>query len=537
VANGGPGASELASIAAAWSLRGRAPVVAMSTLSLLEILRGGGNEGALGLLLVRLVNGVTDSAQAGVMAASVADLARRIGFPRWIVDLRHDLSHGTLPDVPVLRLAASHCVQWLLERYWRPQAASLAAATGSHTAAAICATLAAIAATPSKNRVATISRRRSGGNPSASPRDAGSPQSERRLDARLVLFSKKALRAVGAVCGGDFSRLIVEKDTAMNARDALRVVAVDPTSLLDAATCGTHQTSLVALAASAIRSSAAGFEWIDAALIGPLVAAPGFLFSPSSPAASHASSSPSQSPFATLLPPSRSRWESMFRAWVPFIFSIEMVAPGATRLLARALVAAAKRDDNPERAAAADAWLWLLRSRYWHSLFDWSLLIAPRRRGVGADGAADLVYISLHSRSSWNVDEASWAFSSAPEATLLGLECSSSGAVTVNWDRALSHYLPCSAIPEVALDASVEPAAGPWNEIMKSAWYDTALRAPITTLPSSIITSRYDLSMRDVGSATVSSESLDIDAIEKLLETEVESRQDALLPKRPRWSM
>lgn len=610
VSAGGPGASVLSRIAAAWSLRGRTPLAAASTLALLGVLRGGENEGSLGLLLVRLVNGITDSAQKGVVASSVSDLARRIGFPRWVVDLRHDLSHGTAPDVAVLRLAAAHSIQWLLARYWRTQAAALATTTGAHMAPAIAAALGAVASAPAVRSV-VAPRRRAG--PNASPRDSprASPRAGNggdsagsgggRPDVRLLVFSRGALRAVNASCGGDASNLVVDADTAAAAKAALRTFAASPLSLFEAAV-GTPIAPLVALARAAMSTPAAGYEWIDTALVGPLVRAPGWLLNPlplspasplspmsmpmphqqqqnsggagggigsntpfaprSSPLLPRSSSTPllppaftsfeqsAPAPRFSILPSARAPFEPNFRAWLPLLVSLELSVRGFTRLLTRALaLVAADVEGDAVRAAAADAWLWLFRSRYWHSFSDWSLLAAPRKRGTsgaGVGSAADVVHIVLHARSAWNADEASWAFAAAPEACLLGLERSASGSVTVNLDAVIAHYLPRAA-PQVAPDWDRGVEAAAWREFVSTDWYERALRAPVATASTSPFAGQEVLlpvaSVSSTSSAPSSPHGLDLDALERLLDSGVGAQSaggnghDQLLPKRPRWSI
>jgi hypothetical protein len=78
------------------------------------------------MLLVRLVNGVSDAFQKGSVASSVARLAvDKAGLPRWLVDMRHEASHNSLPSLSALQLAVQDMATWLLERYWRPQVAAV----------------------------------------------------------------------------------------------------------------------------------------------------------------------------------------------------------------------------------------------------------------------------------------------------------------------------------------------------------------------------------------------------------------------------
>ena len=42
------------------------------------------------------------------------DLAKELGIPSWIVDLRHRAAHGSsCPSLPLLREAAEFCLKWL----------------------------------------------------------------------------------------------------------------------------------------------------------------------------------------------------------------------------------------------------------------------------------------------------------------------------------------------------------------------------------------------------------------------------------------
>ena len=79
------------------------------------------------MLLVRLVNGVSDAHQKGAVASSVSKLAVDLaGLPRWVVDLRHEASHNALPSLSALHLATQDLLTWLLEHFWRPQEAMIA---------------------------------------------------------------------------------------------------------------------------------------------------------------------------------------------------------------------------------------------------------------------------------------------------------------------------------------------------------------------------------------------------------------------------
>lgn len=76
----------------------------------------------IALSLQRMVNGLADTGQRGAFAASVFDLASRVGLPRVLVDLRHESAHGALPSLAVLQFAAITALEWLWNHYWANQA-------------------------------------------------------------------------------------------------------------------------------------------------------------------------------------------------------------------------------------------------------------------------------------------------------------------------------------------------------------------------------------------------------------------------------
>jgi hypothetical protein len=73
------------------------------------------------VLTVRCVNGLVDSLQQGLYAQNVMDLAASMGLAPWVVELRHNTTHSTLPTLASLRMGSRHLLNWLLENYWKPQ--------------------------------------------------------------------------------------------------------------------------------------------------------------------------------------------------------------------------------------------------------------------------------------------------------------------------------------------------------------------------------------------------------------------------------
>ena len=77
------------------------------------------------MVVIRAVNGLVDPAQRGSHALPVAALASQVEVPPWIVDLRHQASHNSMPSLPVLRAAARYLLAWFRQHYWGAQAEQL----------------------------------------------------------------------------------------------------------------------------------------------------------------------------------------------------------------------------------------------------------------------------------------------------------------------------------------------------------------------------------------------------------------------------
>lgn len=56
--------------------------------------------------ILRLVNGLVDPLQVGTYARSITSIAQQLGFPSWLVELRHAATHEDLPSLDLLREAA-----------------------------------------------------------------------------------------------------------------------------------------------------------------------------------------------------------------------------------------------------------------------------------------------------------------------------------------------------------------------------------------------------------------------------------------------
>ena len=48
-------------------------------------------------------------------------IAKSIDIPDWIIETRHDCSHGVLPSMEILQDCLDVCWDWLVKTYWKPQ--------------------------------------------------------------------------------------------------------------------------------------------------------------------------------------------------------------------------------------------------------------------------------------------------------------------------------------------------------------------------------------------------------------------------------
>ncbi|XP_074863810.1 ribosomal biogenesis protein LAS1L isoform X2 [Carettochelys insculpta] len=73
-----------------------------------------------GLALVRFVNLITERKQK-IVNIPLRRLAKEMNIPVWIVNLRHDLTHGKLPQLVVCRKGCDVVLEWLRRTYWSRQ--------------------------------------------------------------------------------------------------------------------------------------------------------------------------------------------------------------------------------------------------------------------------------------------------------------------------------------------------------------------------------------------------------------------------------
>ncbi|KAJ7407563.1 LAS1 like, ribosome biogenesis factor [Willisornis vidua] len=76
-----------------------------------------------GLALVRFVNLITERKQK-MASIPLRQLAREVDIPVWVVDLRHELTHGKLPRLALCRKGCDVVLDWLRKTYWSRQLGS-----------------------------------------------------------------------------------------------------------------------------------------------------------------------------------------------------------------------------------------------------------------------------------------------------------------------------------------------------------------------------------------------------------------------------
>ena len=65
------------------------------------------------------VTGLLDAQQESKYKVSMYTQAQKIGLPALFVDIRHEATHGDMPNLTNLRSAAERALQWLWDDYWK----------------------------------------------------------------------------------------------------------------------------------------------------------------------------------------------------------------------------------------------------------------------------------------------------------------------------------------------------------------------------------------------------------------------------------
>ena len=81
---------------------------------------------ALALAIVRFVNHVADDLQRkSEFAQPILALCASVGISKFLVDLRHDSTHGDLPSLELLLLGSNEVLEWLRTNYWCEQSRNI----------------------------------------------------------------------------------------------------------------------------------------------------------------------------------------------------------------------------------------------------------------------------------------------------------------------------------------------------------------------------------------------------------------------------
>jgi Las1-like len=68
--------------------------------------------------IARFVTGLCDTAQNAAVKRSMYDVAADIGFPERWVEIRHEITHGQIPQLATLEECAREAVAWLWDVFW-----------------------------------------------------------------------------------------------------------------------------------------------------------------------------------------------------------------------------------------------------------------------------------------------------------------------------------------------------------------------------------------------------------------------------------
>lgn len=65
------------------------------------------------------MTGLLDSHQESKYKVSMYTQAQKLGLPALFVDIRHEATHGDVPNLTNLRSAAQRALKWLWDDYWK----------------------------------------------------------------------------------------------------------------------------------------------------------------------------------------------------------------------------------------------------------------------------------------------------------------------------------------------------------------------------------------------------------------------------------
>ncbi len=111
----GGGVEEGLQFLAVWETRAPLPQAVSATFELLSA------RDRLGLAcaVIRLVNGLTDPLQSAKARNLRGIAVDELGLPGLLVDVRHESTHGVLPQLATLERCKKEALDWLWRNYWR----------------------------------------------------------------------------------------------------------------------------------------------------------------------------------------------------------------------------------------------------------------------------------------------------------------------------------------------------------------------------------------------------------------------------------
>ncbi|XP_014786086.1 ribosomal biogenesis protein LAS1L [Octopus bimaculoides] len=74
-----------------------------------------------GLALIRFINHITETKQNKVYARSLVSIAKELGLPEWLIELRHSATHNKLPSLEIVCTAVDCSLKYLQENFWTKQ--------------------------------------------------------------------------------------------------------------------------------------------------------------------------------------------------------------------------------------------------------------------------------------------------------------------------------------------------------------------------------------------------------------------------------
>ena len=97
----------------------RLPAGVETTLSLLEAdIARPHSPLSLGTAVSRFLNHISHLGMNTWGLTKLHEAAEKVGVPEWVVQVRHETTHGTLPSLTVLRAALEFSLSWLQTNYW-----------------------------------------------------------------------------------------------------------------------------------------------------------------------------------------------------------------------------------------------------------------------------------------------------------------------------------------------------------------------------------------------------------------------------------